>query len=62
MLVIGETFFLPVIIAFKTFFEFKFSIDIISPNWPSSKAIADVVMDNLLFCATTNTVSSLFTR
>ena len=44
MLVIGATFFLPVIITLNTFSELTFFTGIISPIWPFSKAIAEVVI------------------
>ena len=62
MLVIGATFFLPVMITLKIFSEFMFLTGIISPIWPFSKAIAEVVIVIALLAAMTKTLSFLSTE
>ena len=62
MLVIGATFFLPVMITLNIFSDFIFFTAIISPTWPFSKAIAEVVIVIDLFAAMTNTLSFLSTE
>ena len=62
MLVIGATFFLPVIITLNVFSDLTFLTAIISPTWPFSKAIAEVVIVIALLAAMTKTLSFLSTE